>query len=151
MPAGTSVITMTSDAIATALSTVGGIVTIWQGKHRDATATTEDSVRAYAAEVQGLFYYKLRSRTARNQTTMGEVEFVGSMMIRLPKDDSSDCNPAYDLCEEACAALAKEANFVSSGTRPDSITWEPSNADRHEDDVAVFEFRMRYLVGPPCD
>jgi hypothetical protein len=152
MPAGTTVITKTADSIQAAVSLVNGVQVSWQGKHRVTDGGLEDAVRAFTPQNQGYFWFSFDQRVYFTQTMVGEASFKGNLMVRLQKDVDSDVNAAYDLAERIGTELAREGVYQPSGSRPKMITWNPATEEQFqlEDDILVFEYDMRYTIGPTC-
>lgn len=153
MMAGTTVVTKTADAIKTKVAAVLGISTAWQGHQRIDDGLLEDNIRALNAEQQGYFWFWFDERTYGPQTQTGEIAFRAQLGVRMDKDVSTDMTLAYDFAERIGAAMAKESNFVTAGSRPSRITWNPlvPGAKPMEDNICYFEYLMRYTVGPICD
>jgi len=152
MPAGTSVLTETADAIKAAVQLVNGVQVVHQGKQRVADGGLEDAIRNLAEQNLGYFWFSLDERIAFTQTVVGEALFKGNLMVRLDKDTSSDCNEAYDLAERVASELAREGVFQSVGSRPKMIRFIPADVEgfQLEDNILVFEYDMRYTLPMTC-
>jgi hypothetical protein len=152
MPAGTSVLTETADAIKAAVQLVSGVQVVYQGKRRVTDGGLEDAVRNLAEQNQGYFWFSMEERLTFTQTNVGEALFKGNLMVRLDKDTSSDCNEAYDLAERVFVELAREGVFQSVGSRPKMIRFIPADVEgfQLEDNILVFEYDMRYTLPMTC-
>lgn len=152
MPAGTSVLTETADAIKAAVQLVNGVQVVYQGKQRVADGGLEDAVRNLAEQNQGYFWFSMEERLTFTQTNVGEALFKGNLMVRLDKDTSSDCNEAYDLAERVFVELSREGVYQPVGARPKMIRFVPANVEgfQLEDNILVFEYDMRYTLPMTC-
>ncbi len=138
------------DKVAVAAATVTAVSgRVYQGKKRFAEVDSlEGNVRALTAETQGYFGFWLGPRVSNGNYHPGACTVYGELLVRLPKDTTSDVNSAYEVAEALCKALSQEATFRLVG-KPLTIEYELVD-DEFEDNVASFQFTMNYELPQIC-
>lgn len=148
MAAGTVTATKLMDRIKVVAEAVAALTgRTFQGKKRFSEAENlEELVRALTAETQGYFGFWLGPRIGRKPTERGSVVVNGSLLVSLPKDDTSDVNSAYEVADTLLKALLTQSNFSNIGIGISEGSWEPVSDDL-EDGIAEFEFKLTYEAG----
>ncbi len=148
MAAGTVSPTRLLDRVNVIASAVGALTgRVYQGKKRFAEVDNlEQDIRALTAETEGVFGFWMGPRRAGKPTERGTITIVGTLLVNLPKDTTTDCNSAYEVAEALLRALMLQSNFTSQGAGISEGSYQLVD-DSLEDGIAEFDFEVTYEIG----
>jgi hypothetical protein len=98
----------------TAVSPSGAVSSrLFEGKRRIAeTENLEETVRALTAETQAvLIWYPIERVSGSNINLEGVFVVGGLLLVRLPRDTTTDLGDVLDLCEAIGAAVNQECMY----------------------------------------
>ncbi len=155
MATGTINITKTLDNIKAIAVTITGIgaTRAKQGKLRlGETDNLESTVEALTAETQGYFVFWLADRGVDIVDQTGTVKILAELLVKMPKDTTTDTNSAIELAESLLTALLRESNYNTAGLlKPTSGGYtDDGGKDTEDGGICYFTFSLEFQTGMTC-
>jgi len=150
--AGTYLPARVLDLCTASCNAVTGIQAYQGKKIWDETDSVENEVRGLTKEEQGRMWLWIKQRQSPSFPWQPFVVTVGAeLLLRLPRDESSVMDKAYDLIELVCAKLENGTTFSSVPAVPKGLTWQNIEDESPEDDVMRVSIEVTYQAGPSCE